>query len=109
MTINKFLYLNYTVLYFTTGYEYDLPFLTPEESCLRIENGKFISPLYRHMINISYPTMALIGLPFRNCPFMLFDCQVVIQTQRRLQHLRIKFYMNLSSQLSVDALLCKIT
>ncbi|XP_021949602.1 flavin-containing monooxygenase FMO GS-OX-like 6 [Folsomia candida] len=67
---------DFDVILICTGYEYDLPFLTPEESCLRIENGKFISPLYRHMINISYPTMALIGLPFRNCPFMLFDCQM---------------------------------
>ena len=35
-----------------------------------------MQPLYKHLINIKYPTMCLVGLPFYVCAFSLFDLQV---------------------------------
>ncbi|XP_011209077.2 uncharacterized protein LOC105230162 [Bactrocera dorsalis] len=59
---------------FCTGYKYTFPFLSIDVS-LRVDDN-FVHPLYKHCINIHYPTMALIGLPFYVCPSQSFDLQV---------------------------------
>ncbi|GLH12118.1 Senecionine N-oxygenase [Gryllus bimaculatus] len=61
-------------LLYCTGYKYDLPFLNSE--CGISVRGKRITHLYRHLINIKYPTMALVGIPFIFIPFPFFYYQV---------------------------------
>ncbi|CAL8126528.1 unnamed protein product [Orchesella dallaii] len=63
------------VLLLCSGYVYDFPFLSPDCG-ITVEEGKYIYPLYRHMINAMFPTMILIGIPFTVCPFPQFDCQI---------------------------------
>uniref|UniRef100_A0A1B6J0A7 Flavin-containing monooxygenase n=1 Tax=Homalodisca liturata TaxID=320908 RepID=A0A1B6J0A7_9HEMI len=58
-----------------TGYKYALPFLAPECG-IKIAEGKVIQPLYKHIVNINYPTMGFIGIPFRALVLPLFDYQV---------------------------------
>lgn len=58
---------------FPTGYKYSFPFL--HESCKISIEDNYIRPLYRHMINIEYPTMCFIGIPFNVCAFHMFDLQ----------------------------------
>ena len=48
------------ILIYCTGYLTTFPFLDPE-SKITITNNH-VKPLYRHMININYPSMAFIGL-----------------------------------------------
>jgi hypothetical protein len=56
------------------GYDYTFPFL--HNDCrITIEDNKVVSPLYKHIININYPTMAIIGVPFIVLPFVLMDIQ----------------------------------
>ena len=58
---------------YCTGYLYNFPFL--DKSCgIEIENGR-VSPLYKHLFNAYYPSMAIIGLPSIVCPFQLFSLQ----------------------------------
>lgn len=59
---------------FGTGYNYTFPFFN--ESCgVRVEE-KYVRPLYKHLINIERPTMAIVGIPFQVAPFPLSDLQV---------------------------------
>ncbi|GLV42179.1 Flavin-containing monooxygenase 2 [Carabus blaptoides fortunei] len=58
---------------YCTGYEYDFPFLS-KECEIKVENN-FVQPLYKHLINIERPTMAIIGIPFTVLPFPMFDFQ----------------------------------
>ena len=52
---------------------YHFPFL--HESCGITVDDNHIQPLYKHIINIENPTMALIGIPFNVCAFQMFDLQ----------------------------------
>lgn len=64
------------VFMFCTGYWYSFPFL--DESCgIRVDDN-FITPLYKHLINIVHPTMCLIGVPTVVVPFPMFHVQVII-------------------------------
>ncbi|XP_046666098.1 senecionine N-oxygenase-like [Homalodisca vitripennis] len=63
------------VILMCTGYKYALPFLAPECG-IKIAEGKVIQPLYKHIVNINYPTMGFIGIPFRALVLPLFDYQV---------------------------------
>jgi dimethylaniline monooxygenase (N-oxide forming) len=65
---------NYSVIIFCTGYDYSFPFLTIDCG-IHIDNN-YVQPLWKHCINIQYPTMALIGIPFNVCPSHLMDLQV---------------------------------
>lgn len=57
------------------GYQFSFPFLS-HDSGLSIEDGFYIRPLYKHLININRPTMAIIGLQI--CAYTyLYDMQVV--------------------------------
>ncbi|KAK9500059.1 hypothetical protein O3M35_001398 [Rhynocoris fuscipes] len=61
------------VIIHCTGYTYHYPFLTAE--CGLIVD-QYISPLYRHFINIEHPTMCIIGVP-KKCPLQyMVDFQV---------------------------------
>ena len=57
-----------------TGYEYEFPFLSPE-CCIGITDHR-VHPLYKHMINTKYPSMAFIGLNYRIIPSAVIESQV---------------------------------
>lgn len=61
------------VLFYCTGYLYSFPFLS-EECRVRVEDNH-VQPLYKHLVHIDHPTMALVGLPFYVCANSLFDLQ----------------------------------
>ncbi|XP_059486507.1 senecionine N-oxygenase-like [Neocloeon triangulifer] len=58
---------------FCTGYRNSFPFL--HKDCKITTDGYGVEPLYKHMINIEYPTMCLTGLVTFVCPFQLLDLQ----------------------------------
>ncbi|XP_076165841.1 uncharacterized protein LOC143145905 [Ptiloglossa arizonensis] len=59
---------------FCTGYRYSFPFL--DENCgIHVDNN-YVTPLYKHLINIDHPTMCIVGVPTIVLPFPMFDCQV---------------------------------
>jgi hypothetical protein len=61
-----------TIIY-CTGYTYKYPFLS-SECGVHVENN-VIKYLFKHMINIEYPTMGFIGVPRNTTGFYLFDLQ----------------------------------
>ena len=63
------------VFIYCTGYEYAFPFLD-EASGLKVGDNR-VAPLYKHMVNVQHPSMALIGLPFNALFFSLFYVQVM--------------------------------
>ncbi|ROT64463.1 hypothetical protein C7M84_017592 [Penaeus vannamei] len=63
------------IILYCTGYEYTFPFLDPECG-VRVE-GNQVKPLYKHMINCDFPSMAFLGIPVQICPFPMFDFQGV--------------------------------
>lgn len=56
------------------GYTYKYPFLS-SECGITVENN-VIKNLFKHIINIEYPTMGFIGVPRNTTGFYLFDLQV---------------------------------
>ncbi|XP_020300440.1 flavin-containing monooxygenase FMO GS-OX-like 4 [Pseudomyrmex gracilis] len=62
------------VFLFCTGYKYSFPFL--DENCgVRIDDN-YITPLYKHLINIEHPSMCIVGVPTIVLPFPMFHMQV---------------------------------
>ncbi|XP_037951346.1 senecionine N-oxygenase-like [Teleopsis dalmanni] len=61
------------IIYYT-GYQYSYPCLSTDCD-LRLRNNR-VYPLYKHIININNPTMALIGIPTNVIPLQLYDLQV---------------------------------
>jgi len=55
-----------------TGYAYDFPFL---RGCGLEWSTSNVGPLYKHIVNINYPSMFFIGLISKTCPFPSFDVQ----------------------------------
>lgn len=51
---------------YCTGYQYSFPFLSCD--CGIYVHNNHVQPLFKHCINIKYPTMAIIGLPFLVLP-----------------------------------------
>ncbi|XP_058793276.1 trimethylamine monooxygenase-like [Phymastichus coffea] len=51
-----------------TGYEYDFPFLG-DDSGIEVVEGKYVRPLYKHLISVEHPTMAFLGLQFPSIPY----------------------------------------
>lgn len=56
-----------------TGYEYSFPFLSPDCG-ISIEEHR-VTNLYKHLININYPSMAILSIPFTTVPFVVSDIQ----------------------------------
>lgn len=63
-----------SVILYCTGYENLFPFLSVD-SGISVKNN-YVKPLYKHCINIRYPTMAFIGLTFIACLTQMIDIQV---------------------------------
>ncbi|XP_019865671.1 uncharacterized protein LOC109594850 [Aethina tumida] len=58
---------------FCTGYCKEFPFLN--KNCeIEIDDG-WVMPLFKQIININHPTMAIIGLPNKVCPFPMGEYQ----------------------------------
>lgn len=62
-----------SMIIYCTGYKYSFPFLTIDCGLSVEENH--IQPLYKQLVNISHPSMALIGVPFHCCPTQMMDLQ----------------------------------
>lgn len=63
----------YDLIFYCTGYQYKFPFLSVD--CGISVDDNHVEPLYKHIINIKYPTMGLIGLPVQVCASQMFDLQ----------------------------------
>lgn len=61
-------------VFYCTGYVYSFPFL--DEKCGVRVKSNMVTPLWKHLVSIENPTLALIGLPFYVCAFSMFDLQV---------------------------------
>lgn len=61
------------LVFYCTGYLYTFPFLSDECRVRVVDNH--VQPLYKHLVHIDYPTLALVGLPFYVCANSLFDLQ----------------------------------
>ncbi|XP_055531321.1 senecionine N-oxygenase-like [Wyeomyia smithii] len=61
------------LILYCTGYRYSFPFL--HETCgIQVDNN-WVKQLYKHVINITHPTMAFIGIPYYVCTTLMFDLQ----------------------------------
>ena len=47
-----------------SGYNYGYPFLSPDCKIVLEDKGNRVTTLYKHCINIEYPSMFLVGVPF---------------------------------------------
>ncbi|XP_069191687.1 uncharacterized protein [Procambarus clarkii] len=59
---------------YCSGYTFSYPFLSKE--CGITVEDNVVKPLYKHLINTKYTSMAFIGIPSMVCPFPMFDFQV---------------------------------
>nr|XP_053628201.1 uncharacterized protein LOC128685584 isoform X2 [Cherax quadricarinatus] len=66
------------------GYLFAFPFLS-EECGITVEDN-VVKPLYKHIINTKYTSMAFIGIPFRVCNFPLFDFQDMFTDRETTLH-----------------------
>ncbi|RUS81445.1 hypothetical protein EGW08_010785 [Elysia chlorotica] len=57
-----------------TGYHYDYSFLAPE--CGVEVDDYRVTPMYKHLINTKYPSLAIVGICKRIVPFPFFDIQI---------------------------------
>lgn len=63
------------VLMFCTGYNYTFPFLAKDVG-LNVKDHR-ITPLYKHIVHTTFPTLFFIGICKTVCPFPLFHNQVL--------------------------------
>ena len=63
------------VILLCTGYLYRFPFMTPE--CGVVVEEKRVSPMYKHMLHMTYPTLQFIGLCRLMVTFRHMDAQVL--------------------------------
>lgn len=63
----------FNAIVFCTGYKYTFPFLSVD--CGVSVDDNYVSPLFKHVLNINNPTMGFIGLPFQVCASQMFDLQ----------------------------------
>nr|XP_050860583.1 flavin-containing monooxygenase 2-like isoform X3 [Vespula vulgaris] len=62
------------VIFYCTGYKYSFPFLS-EKCGIRVDSN-MVTPLWKHLVSIENPTLAIVGLPFYVCAFSMFDLQI---------------------------------
>ncbi|KAJ6646824.1 Senecionine N-oxygenase [Pseudolycoriella hygida] len=65
---------DFSVVIFATGYLYSFPFLSMD--CGITVDDNFIQPLFKHTINIKFPTMCLIGMPYLVHPPLICYLQI---------------------------------
>jgi len=58
------------VLIWAAGYNYNYDFLAPECG-ISIEKGRRVSFLYRHMVNVKFPTMCFVNMSFYAAGFYM--------------------------------------
>lgn len=63
-------------LLFCTGYSHDYPFLDSSSGIVVEENGKYIRSIYKHIVNIERPTMAILNVPDPGYPLLVPHSQV---------------------------------
>ncbi|KAG5680245.1 hypothetical protein PVAND_009767 [Polypedilum vanderplanki] len=80
-------YENFTILLQCTGYKHSFPFLSVD--CDVVVEENFVSPLYKHCLNINRPTLTFIGLPTVGCNNQLFDYQVRFCLKFMTQQLKL--------------------
>ncbi|XP_033755721.1 LOW QUALITY PROTEIN: dimethylaniline monooxygenase [N-oxide-forming] 1-like [Pecten maximus] len=62
-------------LVFCTGYRFSFPFLSPE--CRVKTDNERIVPLYKHLIHTEYPSLSIVGILKKDCPFLSIYHQVL--------------------------------
>ncbi|XP_011502260.1 PREDICTED: flavin-containing monooxygenase FMO GS-OX-like 4 [Ceratosolen solmsi marchali] len=62
------------ILIYCTGYHYKYAFM--DKNCKIKVDENYVTPLYKHLINIEHPTMCFIGIPTHVIPFPMFHMQV---------------------------------
>lgn len=68
-----FVFGKHVLICFVLGYKFTFPFLSIDCG-LCVDDGYFVHPLYKHVININRPTMAIVGLQI--CAYtMMYDLQ----------------------------------
>jgi cation diffusion facilitator CzcD-associated flavoprotein CzcO len=73
---NGKIYDNINAIIFGTGYRLNFDFL--DINCgISLKNDATVDGLYLHLINTTYPSMAIIGILHRILPFPLFHQQVL--------------------------------
>lgn len=72
LTLTDGRHLEVDHLLYCTGYRYHLPFVPA--TLLEVER-RLVGPLYRDLIAVRAPTLAVLGLPFAVVPFPLFEAQ----------------------------------
>lgn len=60
---------------YCTGYKYSFPFL--DDRCEITVDDNYVSPLYKHLVNVEHPSMSIVGIPMTVIPFALFHMQVI--------------------------------
>ena len=62
--------VNVDCVVFCTGYDYDFPFFDDDSSPVTVDvPARRISPLYRHLVAINNPSLALMGICYTLVPF----------------------------------------
>ncbi|CRK97654.1 CLUMA_CG011039, isoform A [Clunio marinus] len=65
---------DFTSIIYATGYKYSFPFLSVDCG-IGCDNG-YVSPLFKHCLNINHSSMGIIGVPSAICANQLFDLQI---------------------------------
>lgn len=63
----------FSTIVYGTGYNFTFPFLNVDTGITVDDN--FVQPLYKQIINIAYPTMAFVGIPFHLVTTLGYDLQ----------------------------------
>lgn len=66
----------FTTVIWATGYDFAYPFLSAD--CGIHVDDRYVQSLYKQVINIEHPTMALIGIPAAACSTQMFDLQASV-------------------------------
>ena len=62
---------------FATGYRFNLSYLDKKTVGIKVQPNETLQGLYRHYINIQYPTMIILSVLQRVLPFALFQQQIL--------------------------------
>lgn len=66
-----------------SGYQYSFPFLKNDTGISVKDN--YVHPLYKQILNIRFPSMAFIGIPYVAAHNPMYDLQVTIPQYLKLQ------------------------